>query len=187
MTQTPEFEQVAAASRALRFDVTKAAYAVMGLIRSGAWQRFVNPKGELVEHAHFVEFVAAPALRGLNTTVDELRHICARDRDAADALDQVLAETPVKPVPNRVDNVNAVRPVGNSRDRSMRHLREHSPELHRRVLDGELSAHAAMVEGGFRPKTATVRLDDMERAAATLSKKLNSEERRRLAALLAVE
>lgn len=185
--RTPEFERVAETSRALRFDVTKVAYSVMALIDSGAWKRFVNPKGEEVKHEHFAEFVISPPLRGLDTTVENLRAICSRDTHAADALDRVLADTAPRNQHTSVlpvDNRNGQRPTGTTRDRSLRHLREHSPDLHRRVLNGELSAHAAMVQGGFRPRTTTVRLDDMQRAAATLARKLTEEQRDELAGLL---
>ena len=39
------------------------------------------------------------------------------------------------------------RPEGNSRDKALRRLRDHRPDLHARVLAGELSPHRAMIEG----------------------------------------
>lgn len=55
-----------------------------------------------------------------------------------------------------VDNINKVnRPDGTSKDRALRKLRTDAPELHEKVLAGELTPHAAMVQAGFRHRTFT--------------------------------
>lgn len=41
-------------------------------------------------------------------------------------------------------------PSGNAASAALRRLRKDKPDLHSRVLEGELSPHAAMVEAGFR-------------------------------------
>jgi len=43
-------------------------------------------------------------------------------------------------------------PTGNSEKYAHRKLREDRPDIHQRVLDGELSPHAGMIEAGFRKK-----------------------------------
>ena len=63
-------------------------------------------------------------------------------------------------------------------------LKRDHPELAEQVASGELTANAAAVRAGFRPRTATVRLDDPKRAAATLRKKLTVQQRQQLAAYL---
>jgi hypothetical protein len=74
-----------------------------------------------------------------------------RERDAADRLNQ---RGPGRPgtVHNKKDDVNSYegRPWGNSVDAALRRLRKSRPDLHARVLNGELSANAAMIEAGFR-------------------------------------
>jgi hypothetical protein len=62
------------------------------------------------------------------------------------------------------------RPEGNSRDKALRRLRDHRPDLHAQVLANELSAHAAMVEAGFRPRTFTVP-DNIDAAAPILRRR----------------
>jgi hypothetical protein len=42
------------------------------------------------------------------------------------------------------------RPSGNSRAAFLRRLRKDRPDIHARVLAGEISAHAGMIEAGFR-------------------------------------
>src|SRR5208282_3228545 len=43
-------------------------------------------------------------------------------------------------------------PTGNSAANAIRRLRKDRPDIHTRVLAGELSAHAGMIEAGFRKK-----------------------------------
>ena len=45
-------------------------------------------------------------------------------------------------------------PDGNSRGYALQRLALQRPDLHARAAAGELSAHAAMVLGGFRPRVA---------------------------------
>lgn len=42
------------------------------------------------------------------------------------------------------------RPSGNSAAAALRRLERHRPDLLNRVLAGEISAHVAMIEAGFR-------------------------------------
>jgi hypothetical protein len=44
------------------------------------------------------------------------------------------------------------RPAGNSTAAFLRRLRKDRPDIHIRVLAGEISAHAGMIEAGFRKK-----------------------------------
>jgi hypothetical protein len=60
--------------------------------------------------------------------------------------------------PKNVDiahrDVNGSRPTGNTAAAALRRLERRRPDLLDRVLAGELSPHAAMVEGGFRKRPA---------------------------------
>lgn len=76
------------------------------------------------------------------------------------------------------DNIQSFQPAptGTSAKRALRRLRQQRPDLHARVLAGECSPNAAMVEAGFRPRMATVPLDDIPRLAATLHRRLQAEQ-----------
>jgi hypothetical protein len=50
---------------------------------------------------------------------------------------------------DRIVNTSG-RPAGNTRAYALRRLREQRPDIHARVLTGELSPHAGMVEADFR-------------------------------------
>ena len=54
------------------------------------------------------------------------------------------------------------RPSGNSRAAFLRRLRKDRPDIHARVLAGELSPHAGMIEAGFRKKVQPPRNERRE-------------------------
>lgn len=54
-------------------------------------------------------------------------------------------------------------------------LRNDAPELHKKVLSGEISAHAAMVKAGFRNKRRAVNMDNAESALGTLTSHMSHE------------
>lgn len=154
---------------------------VKRVLREESWQEFVTQRGEHVRHERFVDFVAAQPLRGIGASVDLVRRIVADDVEALDLLDRAL-KNPAH-VHADVNNIN-VRPTGTSKDYALRRLRKDAPELHAGVLAGRLSAHAAMVQAGFRPKTFTVRADSAEDVAATLRRRLPPEVLNELVELL---
>ncbi len=54
-------------------------------------------------------------------------------------------------------------------------LRDDAPELHSKVLAGQLSPHAAMVKAGFRKKRVAVSMSDAQSAYNTLTKNMSDE------------
>lgn len=74
-------------------------------------------------------------------------------------------------------------PSGNSRAAFLRRLRKDRPDIHARVLAGELSPHAGMIEAGFRKKRQPMKLSALERIRKLLPS-LTSAERNELRALL---
>jgi hypothetical protein len=87
-------------------------------------------------------------------------------RDAEDQRRQRPTGRPPK-TGNNVPN-STKRPEGNTAEKGLRRLRKDRPDLHQRVLAGELSAHAAMVLAGFRTKTITVPAEPRSLAAGLL-------------------
>ncbi|WP_405186530.1 hypothetical protein OG582_21095 [Streptomyces anulatus] len=151
-----------------------------------AWREFETVRGEVVHHTDFVDFVTTPPLKGLGATVDLVRRIVADDTVALDLLDQVL-QGGQGTRSDLVPNSNEVRPTGTTQAAALRRLRKDAPELHARVLAGELSAHAAMVQAGFRARTISVPVSKPESAARALRKNLKPEELVHLIKLLSEE
>jgi hypothetical protein len=106
-------------------------------------------------------------------------------------VQSINAETPDLLEPHRplenLRNKNRVTKVSTD-DASYAHarLRRDRPDIHQRVLDGELSAHAGMVQAGFRKRAARAKptaFDKVLRAVAKLTdqewRKLVADEDRR--------
>lgn len=130
------------------------------------------------KHDSFESFVTTPPLEGLGTTVRHLRNICRDDPEALDTIDRVTVQHGKNQHTKSKDHDNIIvhdKPSqGTSREYALRRLRKDRPDLHERVLSGELSAHAAMVEAGFRKKP------DPFRVASNGLKKLSRSELLRL-------
>jgi hypothetical protein len=140
------------------------------VLAEGSWREFTTQRGELVQHERFEDFVVRPPLKGLGATLDLVKRVVSGDPEAVDLLDRVLTERQGRRT-DLVDNINEVaRPTGTSQTAALRRLRKDAPELHAEVLAGSLSAHAAMVRAGFRPKTVSIPISRPEAVAATLLK-----------------
>ncbi|MGC1416885.1 MAG: hypothetical protein WA817_16485 [Candidatus Acidiferrum sp.] len=162
--------------RALEYEVWKER-EISGLTMNGARKR--------VSYSCFQAFAEAKPPGGLGATLD-LLHRIVRGTPGEDLLTQLLkkptggqpgnqnAATEERETTSKktnVDNIHVrseVRPTGTSSSAALRRLRKSRPDLHKKVLEGELSANAAAVKAGFRPKTITVRVDTAENALKPL-------------------
>jgi hypothetical protein len=163
------------------------------VLEEGSWREFVTPRGDLVQHEHFADFVTTPPTHGLGATVELLKRILADDRGNLDLLDQAL-QNPVGTNQHGegFDNVQALpAPTGNAESTALRRLRkeadagnEQAAQLRDEVLAGRLSAHAAMIRAGFRAKTVSVPLGKPESIANTLRRHMKPDQLRELRRLL---
>ncbi len=74
---------------------------------------------------------------------------------------------------NKGNIVNFIR--GNNPGYAVARLQRDRPDLHERVLAGELSPHAAAIEAGFRKRTVSIPLEP-KAAAAALRRHFTNEE-----------
>ena len=106
--------------------------------------------------------------------MQDFRDWFAKDTEIVDLLDAAVKREPKDNKP--VDNVNEhQRPTGNSKDATLRRLRKDHAELHRRVIDGELTANAAAIEAGFRKPMKTIPVDTPSSAVQALLKVWDAE------------
>jgi hypothetical protein len=159
------------------------------LLREGMWREFVTPMRQTVTYDRFEDFVVTPPTKGLGASVDLIRRIVKDDAEALDMLDVALqrphgGDTRSDSAQTNVDNINVGRPAGTSKEHALRKLRTSAPELHADVLQGRLSAHAAMVQAGYRKRTASVPLNPTD-AAATLRRLFTDEQWQEFAELVA--
>lgn len=149
------------------------------LLAEEGWREFETVRGEVVRHERFVDFVAAPPLKGLGAEISLIKRIVADDREAVDLLDQAL-QGKHGGDRSKLDNIQLASPssapTGTSQARALRRLRKDAPELHAEVIAGRLSAHAAMVKAGFRTRTISVPVEHPDRVAAALRRHMTQEQ-----------
>jgi len=77
----------------------------------------------------------------------------AQKLDAEDRANRSRQGQRTDLVYNKQSDVHEVeRPSGNSSAAFIRRLRKDRPDIHARVLSGEITPHAGMIEAGFRRK-----------------------------------
>ena len=125
------------------------------ILKEGMWKRRkIATDGRVVEHVRFEDFVTTPPLEGIGADMVTVKNLIREDLEAVDLLDRAVQNKPGRPTGTR-NNVTHY-PEGNSRDKAIRRLRKDAPELHERVLAGELSPHRAMVQAGFRKEPTRI-------------------------------
>jgi CRP-like cAMP-binding protein len=149
---------------------------VIRVIDAGLWAERIEPNsGWSFSFETFEEFVEAKPPGGLYVSMRMLKNLCRDDRRALAKIEHVTQRT--RADNKLVDNVHK-RPAGNSAMRGLRRLRTQRPDLHQRVLDGELSVHAAMIEAGFRKPKMTVPVDSPEAAIRALLRRFTADDLR---------
>lgn len=171
---------------------------LLRVINEDMWQkRIIAKTGQIAEFKTFRAFVETQPLEGLGADLQTLKRLCADNPAALSAITQVTTQPEGAPKGNKNavkttdNNVNSCldereSPVGNSAAYALRKLRSDAPSLHARVLAGELSPHAAMVEAGYRKKTIQIPADP-EGAAQALKRKFSADELQRIAADIIAE
>lgn len=178
---------------------------VVRVVDEEMWrERVIQKTGELVRFERFCDFVETPPLEGLGIDLNTLKRLCYDNAPAKDAIDRATAQKPGNPTganqyTDGIDNngnnsmsenvreSDRSSPVGNMAGYALRRLRREKPELHARVLAGELTPHAAMIEAGFRQKTAQIYPTDVDRTARILLRHFEGDDLDKLVSLLITE
>lgn len=156
------------------------------VINEEMWcERVIIKTGERVTFRRFLDFVTTDPLEGLGADMATLRRLCGDNPAALDALDRATQRGEGRPAETLyiVQDLD-IAPTGNTAASALRRLRKAAPELHERVLTGDLSPHAAMLEAGFRRKTMQLPTDP-EGVARALLRKFTHEDLRRIVELIA--
>ncbi|WP_327084954.1 hypothetical protein OIE66_21545 [Nonomuraea sp. NBC_01738] len=191
--------------------LTEASATLRDLLDPPGWREYTGPGGELVLHEDFRDFVSDDPPRGLGTSlpvvralslgdaglsslVDRALHFTGEDGDDGDAAGDDLdyAEPPALSVTAQIEpreqeapeRPAAPKPPSPAQQAALRKLSEEAPALHTRVLAGEMSTHAAMVEAGLRTRMISVPVSRPESAAKALRKNLSKPELTQLIELL---
>lgn len=157
--------------------------AVPGLlkqvIKEDAWREYTLPNSSVVrKYTNFAEFTE----KVLRATIEDLKNLCQKDKEALVLLREVTTNPNHRPVTN--DNViTSKSEQGNSKAYSLDKLKRDRPDLFEKVVNNELSANKAMVEAGFRRKQITIIIDPA-RTAKAIKTHFNHDQRKEIVRLL---
>lgn len=145
------------------------------------WKNVRDKEGNTF--ASFRDFVEYPLWHGLELPFDKLLMYCKDDRDP-ELHKRLLRE--IKPSSDygrnrysRDDNIISSE-QGTSSSYIIRRLLRDDPALAQRVIDGELSAHKAAIQAGFRKRMLQVHAGDCGKAVAKLVEHYGEDEIRRV-------
>ena len=157
-----------------RMGLEQAPKLLKEVLLDECWRERRVRTGEVVKFLTFAEFVTTPPIKGLGVSMKLINRIASVDKD----LETLVAKAKIQPEggarnPNGInqyapkelvtdDNIIGdlrTAPNGTSSQQACLRLSRQAPEIHARVLAGELSPHAAMIQAGFRRKTITVPCD----------------------------
>lgn len=146
------------------------------IIEERAWEIFED-RGRIFQFPTLAEMITTSPLHGgWGETIEAVKRAIRDDAEALSMFDAELQRKPGKTwdsrtTENTLDNIqDNSAPTGTSKTAALRRLRTQRPDLHQQVINGKLSAHAAMVCAGFRRKTFTVVADDAVKAVQALRK-----------------
>lgn len=146
-------------------------------------ERFVLQTRETICFATFDDFVRAPPPEGLGASVKTLTKLCSDEPEVIDLIDRATVAAKrggdrrsekfkaasVNKSGNKSDNIMFEKKSwGNSQTYALGRLRAARPDLHRKVLQKQLSVHQAMIRAGLRRKTINLPLDARGAATAIL-------------------
>lgn len=129
-------------------------------------ERFVSQTKQVITFKSFRDFVEADPPEGLKANVNLLIKICEsyNDMEAVSLIATEIGGKPGNPTGNNqysgIDNniINSTMgnerksPTGTSTAATMRRLAKQYPDLHAKVLTGEMRPSAAAVEAGFQKR-----------------------------------
>lgn len=137
--------------RGSEINLTAVADTLVVVLRDEAWRCRRIRTGEIVECQSFLELLTAPPLRGFG---EDPKKVEALLKDDVEALRLFRAATtrPKHKHHDDGDNITIKPRRGTDRSYTLTRLRKADPILYQRVVDGELSAHAAAIEAGLRKR-----------------------------------
>jgi hypothetical protein len=143
-------EQLNTSLRGSELNLSVVANTMVVVLRDQAWRRRVVRTGEIVECDSFLELLTAPPLKGFG---EDPKRVETLLRDDAEALQMFRAATTAPHGGDRTksksDIVTLAPKRGNARAYALDRLKRKAPDLYKRVVAQELSAHAAAKAAGL--------------------------------------
>jgi hypothetical protein len=152
--------------QSLREGISSGASVVSTLhlvLSERVWEYRVDRHGREWRFGSFIEYLTADPPGGLYTKLADIRPLIDHDIDLLSMFDEAVQGTHGGDR-SKSDNIQDAVPApsGTSKQAAVRRLRKERPDLLEKVKAGEISAHAAAVEAGFRKRPSVL---DVLRAA----------------------
>lgn len=147
---------------------------LLKIIQEDAWrERYVPQLEKVVTFEKFIDYVTTPPLAGMNVTTTILRAICRDHPEARSALEEALTDKPGNRQGRNQYTSGIVVNHYNSKKRDnagqrIVTLRRHHPELHEKVVKGEMTIHQAAIQAGLYPKRLSVNAQNPESGAMSI-------------------
>jgi len=149
---------------------------IKAAIKEDAWKAYYsNTLRRIVTHDTFESFILETPPDGLGSTVEQIGDMIRHDAEALTLYSELVT---AKPHIHKDDTYNVSikkADAGNAKPYALRKLHKDRPDLHQQVLSGDISSHQAMVQAGFRKKTATVVLEP-DKVVAFIQKHFDQED-----------
>lgn len=177
MSIDPRWEKVQRVHQAVSASAGDLVPALAEIIEDGAWREFVHPMDGLKRYERFAEFcsdtlrITAEAVEALldrsslKSTAEKVRRLLREDiQPVRERRGSTLEERQT-----RDDNIRTTS-YGTDPEYAIARLKRDNPDLAQRVIDGELSAHAAALQAGIKRRRAQILVDDPHDAIRGLLK-----------------
>ena len=167
--------------------------ALPGLVRrlldEDAWREFATPDGRTHHYEQFTEFVEALPPRGLGGRVNQLIALCGTDEELANKVRRLAMQDIAPASPHGANQHSgghsatvSTRPDRDTAAATVARLKRDDPALADLVVSGEVTAHAAARQKGW--KKPRVQLGRPETVAQRIRETFTPDQIAQLIALL---
>lgn len=183
MSVDPRWEKVQRVHQAVSASAGDLVPALAEIIEDGAWREFVHPMDGFKHYDRFADFCSDT----LRITAEAVEVLLDRSslKSTAEKVRRLLRED-IQPIrrnggltTDELENgCNNMTPIarGDSPEYAIARLKRDNPDLAQRVIDGELSAHAAALQAGIKRRRAQILVDNPDDAIRGLLKFFTAEQ-----------
>jgi hypothetical protein len=152
---------------------------IIQVIEKDMWRKFNIPSsGRTINNASitFAQFVETQPPIGLGSNIKLIESILIASTKSENQDDVIAANEALEMFASAVtgklggdrqskkaksssDNITTASDRGTAKSYAMRRLKKDKPNIYKRVVAGEISAHAGMIEAGFRKKKISCTYD----------------------------
>lgn len=158
------------------FGLSNVPGLLKAIIREKAWKkRQMHQSGQIAEFNSFAEFVQTPIIRGLGSSIDQIKRLCSDDPEALDLIDGALQRPAHRPQGSGLIQSTSTKGKRDRSGENIRRLRKDFAADHAEVIDKKKSVNKAAVEAGIYPRRISINLCSPDSAAQAIRKHADPE------------